>query len=46
MEVLLTDFKEHLIQKLKTPFGISQNGVTASRGIAKTLSQVPLTFNS
>jgi hypothetical protein len=43
---LLTDFKELLIQMLKMPFGISKDGVTASQRIAKTLSQVSLTFNS
>jgi len=31
---------------LKMPFGISKDGVTASQRIAKTLSQVSLTFNS
>jgi hypothetical protein len=45
MEVLLTDFKDHLIQMLKMPFGISKNGVSAALSIAKALSQVSLTYN-
>jgi hypothetical protein len=35
MKVLLADFRNHLIQMLKTPFGISKNGVMAARYIAK-----------
>jgi hypothetical protein len=40
MDFLLADFKDNLIQMLKTPFGISENGLLASRRIARTLSQV------
>jgi hypothetical protein len=45
VEVLLTDFRDHLIQMLKTPFGLSESGVTAASRIAKILSQGTPTCN-
>ena len=45
MKVLFKDFRDNLIQMLKTPFGISKNGEMVACGIAKILSQVSLTYN-
>jgi hypothetical protein len=45
MVSFLTNFRDHLIQMLKTPFGISENGIVAARIIAKTLIQVTPTYN-